>query len=128
MTSPSIFLTRVGDLRLRLPQPVLPYTGTINATAFGNQCVQQTFPSVVLPSSVPVAAGEYAGTFLGSASVPTSEDCTWLDARLWFTLLVTCMLIDVLCIRFELERDRARERYGGVETSRRGGASCICYR
>ena len=83
----------MGDLRLRLPQPVRPYNGTINATAFGNQCLQQTFPSVALPSSVPAAAGEYAGNFLGSTTVPTSEDCAWLEAWLWFTLLL--LLIDV---------------------------------
>ncbi|PIL28506.1 hypothetical protein GSI_08544 [Ganoderma sinense ZZ0214-1] len=69
----------VGDLRLRLPQSVLPYNGTINATVFGNQCVQQTFPSVTLPSDVPAAAGEYAATFLADATVPTSEDCLNLN-------------------------------------------------
>ena len=31
---------RVGALRLNLPQPVAPYTGTVNATTFGNQCIQ----------------------------------------------------------------------------------------
>ena len=30
----------VGALRLNLPQPVAPYTGTVNATTFGNQCIQ----------------------------------------------------------------------------------------
>ncbi|KAM5545370.1 hypothetical protein V8D89_000983 [Ganoderma adspersum] len=69
----------IGDLRLRLPQPVLPYSGTINATVFGNQCIQQTFPSVTLPSDVPAAAGEYAATFLADANVPTSEDCLNLN-------------------------------------------------
>ena len=67
---------RVGDLRLRLPQPVLPYNGTINATVFGNQCIQQTFPNVTLPSDVPAAAGQYLAAFLQTADVPQSEDCT----------------------------------------------------
>ncbi|KAI1788049.1 carotenoid ester lipase [Ganoderma leucocontextum] len=69
----------VGDLRLRLPQPVLPYNGTINATAFGNQCIQQTFPSVTLPSDVPAAAGEYLANFFANPDVPTSEDCLNLN-------------------------------------------------
>ena len=68
--------SRVGDLRLRLPQPVLPYNGIVNATVFGNQCIQQTFPNVTLPSDVPAAAGQYLAAFLHTADVPQSEDCT----------------------------------------------------
>ncbi|TBU55940.1 carotenoid ester lipase [Dichomitus squalens] len=68
-----------GNLRLRLPQPVLPYNGTINATVFGNQCIQQTFPDVTLPSDVPAAAGQYLAAFLQPADVPQSEDCLNLN-------------------------------------------------
>ncbi|PIL25405.1 hypothetical protein GSI_13295 [Ganoderma sinense ZZ0214-1] len=46
----------VGDLRLRLPQPVAPYAGTIDATTFGNQCFQ-------LPGSAT------------NLTVPQDEDC-----------------------------------------------------
>ncbi|KAF8264823.1 Alpha/Beta hydrolase protein, partial [Lactarius quietus] len=42
----SLWLTlqsdRVGDLRFRLPEPLGPYAGKYNATAFGLSCPQQT--------------------------------------------------------------------------------------
>ncbi|KAH9039114.1 carotenoid ester lipase precursor [Lactarius pseudohatsudake] len=42
----------VGDLRLRLPQALGPYSGTHNATAFGLSCPQQAtpFPIITLES------------------------------------------------------------------------------
>ncbi|PIL33996.1 hypothetical protein GSI_03704 [Ganoderma sinense ZZ0214-1] len=67
----------VGDLRLRLPQPVAPYSGTINATAFGNQCIQQTQPNTTLPSGLPSAAAQFLSG-MGAAqpqTVPQDEDC-----------------------------------------------------
>lgn len=67
---------RVGDLRLRAPRPVSPYTEAVNATTFGNQCIQQTFPNIPLPDDVPEAAGEYLSAFFIPAPVPQSEDCT----------------------------------------------------
>ncbi|RPD60509.1 carotenoid ester lipase [Lentinus tigrinus ALCF2SS1-7] len=69
----------VGNLRLRLPEPVPPFNGTINATALGNQCIQQTFPPVDLPSDVPAAASEYLAAFVTPADVPQSEDCLNLN-------------------------------------------------
>ncbi|KAM5545368.1 hypothetical protein V8D89_000981 [Ganoderma adspersum] len=69
----------VGDLRLRLPQPVLPFSGTINATSAGNQCIQQTFPNATLPSDVPEAAGQYLANFIATPDVPQSEDCLNLN-------------------------------------------------
>ncbi|KAI0685284.1 carotenoid ester lipase [Cerioporus squamosus] len=69
----------VGDLRLRLPKPVWPYNGTINATAFGNQCIQQTFPALTLPSDVPAAAAAYFSAFSARQDVPFSEDCLNLN-------------------------------------------------
>ncbi|TFK80530.1 alpha/beta-hydrolase [Polyporus arcularius HHB13444] len=69
----------IGDLRLRLPKPISPYTGTINATAFGNQCIQQTSEAVSLPSTVPAAVGGYVASFLARADVPFSEDCLNLN-------------------------------------------------
>ncbi|KAI0752323.1 carotenoid ester lipase [Daedaleopsis nitida] len=65
----------VGDLRLRLPKPVVPYTGVINATAFGNQCIQQTSPPPSLPSNVPSAAAGYLPALDSVPNLPQSEDC-----------------------------------------------------
>ena len=66
----------VGDLRLQLPQLLTSYNGSINATAFGNQCVQQ---SLIFPSGV---SNELLGDILpfvsafgGNPSVLQSEDC-----------------------------------------------------
>ena len=67
---------RVGDLRLRAPQLLTSYSGTINATAFGNQCVQQT---LTFPSNVPVELLEdvtpFVSAFGGNPDVTQSEDC-----------------------------------------------------
>ncbi len=72
----------IGDLRLRLPKPISPYNGTIDATAFGNQCIQQTSEAVSLPSTVPAAVGGYVASFLARADVPFSEDCECCRRRL----------------------------------------------
>ncbi|TFK78060.1 alpha/beta-hydrolase [Polyporus arcularius HHB13444] len=69
----------IGDLRLRLPKPAPPYTGTINATAFGNQCIQKTPAPISLPSTVPAAVGTYIAGFLARQDVPFSEDCLNLN-------------------------------------------------
>ncbi|KAM5544351.1 hypothetical protein V8D89_002011 [Ganoderma adspersum] len=78
----------VGPLRLNLPQPVAPYTGTVNATAFGNQCIQLpgttnlTVPqdedclnvNVIVPANVtagsklPVVVWIYGGGFEGGSN------------------------------------------------------------
>lgn len=42
------FMIRVGDHRLRVPEPAAPYTGTHNATEYGSMCPNQ-FP-VLQPS------------------------------------------------------------------------------
>jgi para-nitrobenzyl esterase len=53
----------VGDLRFRAPQPVVPWTGVRDATAFG-----------------PVAPQDRNGPFLGPApGVPMAEDCLSLN-------------------------------------------------
>ena len=67
----------MGNLRLRLPQPVAPYNGTINATTFGNQCIQQTQPNTTLPSGLPAAAAQQLSG-MGAAqpqTVSQDEDC-----------------------------------------------------
>lgn len=54
----------VGALRWRAPQPVLPWAGVRDATAFGHDCMQLPFPSDAAP--------------LGTAP---SEDC--LTVNIW---------------------------------------------
>ncbi|XP_061188093.1 uncharacterized protein LOC133196179 [Saccostrea echinata] len=51
----------IGDLRFAKPLPYGNWTGTLNATAFGNQCMQFVDPSSQLPG------------------VKTSEDCLYLN-------------------------------------------------
>lgn len=67
----------MGNLRLRLPRPVAPYTGTINATTFGNQCIQQTQPNTTIPSTLPPAAAQRLSGAGGARAqiVPQDEDC-----------------------------------------------------
>ncbi|KAI0682884.1 carotenoid ester lipase [Cerioporus squamosus] len=71
----------VGDLRFRLPKAVSPFNGTINATAFGNQCIQQTFEPLALPDDLPPPARDYMSLagFLALPDVPVSEDCLNLN-------------------------------------------------
>ena len=52
----------VGPLRWHAPMPVQPWTGTRDATGYGNDCVQGRFP------------GDIANT-----SQPMSEDCLFLN-------------------------------------------------
>ncbi|RPD57249.1 carotenoid ester lipase precursor [Lentinus tigrinus ALCF2SS1-6] len=70
----------VGDLRFRLPRLIDAYDGTVNATKFGNQCIQQgsTLPSN-LPPEVLESIGPYLGRFAADSSVPQSEDCLNLN-------------------------------------------------
>ncbi|KAI0364152.1 carotenoid ester lipase precursor [Pilatotrama ljubarskyi] len=69
----------VGNLRLRLPKPVSPYAGLVNATAFGNQCIQQDFALPPIPAEVPLPAQQYLEDFISIADVPQSEDCLNLN-------------------------------------------------
>ncbi|KAI0349936.1 carotenoid ester lipase precursor [Trametes cingulata] len=69
----------VGDLRLRLPQPIPPYAGLVNATTFGNQCIQQDFVLPPFPPNVPVPAQQYLEDFISIADVPQSENCLNLN-------------------------------------------------
>ncbi len=67
---------RVADLRLRLPQLLESYNGTIDATALGNQCIQQ---ALTLPPNVPPDALQGALPlfilFSPNPNVTQSEDC-----------------------------------------------------
>ncbi|KAI0793612.1 carotenoid ester lipase precursor [Fomes fomentarius] len=71
----------VGNLRLRLPELLTSYNGTVNATAFGNQCIQQP----PLPLDAPQELLQDVITFISEAGsggdfgVPHSEDCLYLN-------------------------------------------------
>ncbi|KAI0699605.1 carotenoid ester lipase precursor [Cerioporus squamosus] len=67
--------TPVGKLRLQLPQAINRYTGVINATTFGNQCIQQTIKLPTIPSNLPPAISEFIGPMAIPPDVPQSEDC-----------------------------------------------------
>ncbi|RPD58743.1 alpha beta-hydrolase [Lentinus tigrinus ALCF2SS1-7] len=70
----------VGDLRLRLPQLIDSYNGTINATVYGNQCFQQVSSSQPdLPAEVAQSLSPLLATFSGNADVGQSEDCLNLN-------------------------------------------------
>ncbi|RPD68932.1 carotenoid ester lipase precursor [Lentinus tigrinus ALCF2SS1-7] len=70
----------VGDLRLRLPQVIESYKGTLDATAYGHPCLSQplditaTFPPEVMEGLKPLF--EVMGL---SANVTESEDCLHLN-------------------------------------------------
>ena len=67
---------RIGDLRLRLPKPIDHYTGTINATQVGAQCIQlvppfrEDMPPEMLRDIIAVQGD------LSADPMPQSEDCT----------------------------------------------------
>ncbi|OJT15041.1 Lipase 1 [Trametes pubescens] len=66
----------VGKLRLQLPQPIRKYSGTIDATTFGNQCLQQTIPPAVFPNTtvLPSAITPFIAAMGVPPPVPQSED------------------------------------------------------
>ncbi|KAI0351864.1 carotenoid ester lipase [Trametes cingulata] len=65
----------VGNLRLQLPQPIRRYRGTINATTFGNQCIQQDVTPPTLPSNLPPEISPFVVAMTVPPDVPQSEDC-----------------------------------------------------
>ncbi|EIW58852.1 carotenoid ester lipase [Trametes versicolor FP-101664 SS1] len=71
----------VGKLRLQLPQPMRRYSGVINATTFGNQCLQQTIPPAVFPNTtaLPAAITPFIAAMAVPPPVPQSEDCLNLN-------------------------------------------------
>ncbi|KAH9889049.1 carotenoid ester lipase precursor [Cubamyces lactineus] len=64
----------VGKLRLQLPQPITSYTGTINATTYGYQCIQQDLVPPAIPDDLPEAIHNFLAS-MGIPSIPQSEDC-----------------------------------------------------
>ncbi|TFK87024.1 carotenoid ester lipase precursor [Polyporus arcularius HHB13444] len=70
----------VGDLRLRLPELISFYNGTINATSFGNQCIQQAAPlGPNIPPEVLEGLQTLGTVFDTNPDVPQSEDCLNLN-------------------------------------------------
>ncbi|KAH9027863.1 carotenoid ester lipase precursor [Lactarius hengduanensis] len=67
----------VGDLRLRLPQALGPYSGTHNATAFGLLCPQQASTQTI-PNRLPQEAADYVASAFPIISLD-SEDCLTLN-------------------------------------------------
>ncbi len=66
----------IGDLRLQLPQLINAYNGTLNATVFGNQCVQQALvPPPDLPPDVLQDIVPLLTLFSPNPNVTQSEDC-----------------------------------------------------
>ncbi|KAI0036273.1 Alpha/Beta hydrolase protein [Vararia minispora EC-137] len=65
----------VGDLRFRLPQAHPPYRGTLNATAFGSACLQQT-STIDVPSNINPLAAQFLQQRANAGPPPAdSEDC-----------------------------------------------------
>ncbi|KAI0688202.1 carotenoid ester lipase precursor [Cerioporus squamosus] len=72
----------VGELRLRLPQLLESYNGTLDATTYGNQCLQQVSSSQPnLPAEVAQSLAPLLATFSQSANVTQSEDCVCSQCR-----------------------------------------------
>ena len=67
----------MGDLRLRLPQPIDSYSGKIDATLPGVKCVQLSPPvRPDLPLELLKEMLGYAGSIAtGGIDPPESEDC-----------------------------------------------------
>ncbi len=71
---------RVGNLRLRLPELLTSYNGTVDATAFGNQCIQeQGFPPLDAPQELLQDVATYVSETEsgGDFGVSQSEDCAY---------------------------------------------------
>lgn len=63
-----------GDLRFRQPVPSDPYTGTFQATSFGNACPQQAFKFDIPSQAVSDVVNEVINGFYDLIT-PASEDC-----------------------------------------------------
>ena len=70
------FSLSVGKLRLQLPQPIARYAGTVKATAFGNQCIQQTITLPTVPNNFPPQVEAFIQPMAAVPGVSQSEDCT----------------------------------------------------
>lgn len=69
------YVSRVGELRYRLPQSIPPYTRTYDATNYGPNCVQ---PATSTPNITAIAgptAQNVLNGIIGSLTQAESEDC-----------------------------------------------------
>ncbi|KAG5654307.1 hypothetical protein H0H81_004726 [Sphagnurus paluster] len=71
-------ITRVGDLRFRLPQPIPAYTTNFAATSFGYSCPQQAISLPIVSGLVEEAVDFIVNSIYG-AIFPDSEDCLTLN-------------------------------------------------
>ena len=74
-TKANNYFRRVGNLRLRRPKPINAYTGTINATQIGPQCIQQLLP---LRQDMPAEMLSDMITAMSASPTPPreeNEDC-----------------------------------------------------
>ncbi|TBU30166.1 alpha/beta-hydrolase [Dichomitus squalens] len=69
----------VGDLRFNLPKPVIPYSGTVNATVFGNLCYNFLNPFSQTASWLTPEMVAYLGIFSQLVARPYAEDCLNLN-------------------------------------------------
>ncbi|KAI0699618.1 carotenoid ester lipase precursor [Cerioporus squamosus] len=70
----------VGDLRLSLPQGIESYKGTLNATTYRHQCLQQAWNMVAdIPPEVLEGLQPLFDAMSLSANVTESEDCLHLN-------------------------------------------------
>ncbi|KAG7088712.1 hypothetical protein E1B28_012681 [Marasmius oreades] len=68
-----------GDRRFRAPEPVTPYTGSINATSIKPVCPQQKSELPSKPNGVDEKVYDFVTGKLEAANVPESEDCLNLN-------------------------------------------------
>ena len=71
-----LVVRRVGPLRLRLPQPIESYNGSIDATGPARQCLQLN-PSIRedMPPEMLKDLRVFVDAFSGGAELPQGEDC-----------------------------------------------------
>lgn len=72
---------RVGNLRLQLPQPNLPYSGAFLATAFGPACPQQNI-NLPLPPGLASETIDMLTNLGVNVAFPFAEDCKIIS--LWY--------------------------------------------
>lgn len=64
----------IGDLRLRRPQPIPPYSGTTEVTAYGPSCPQQAV-KLDLPLNIPSDTLNAIISSIYGVVFPDNEDC-----------------------------------------------------
>ncbi|OBZ65415.1 Lipase 1 [Grifola frondosa] len=72
-------LPPIGSRRLHLPQPIQSYTGIVNATTFGDQCMQQPLADVDLPADLPPEISAFLSISSAILNITQSEDCLNLN-------------------------------------------------